>query len=150
MQVCDLTANAQLKAEFKVIYASWRAGSLRKLQEEYDEKLAEARDAHAAAGVAPPKPALKMDRGAIITMVEQTITNFNKKEDSKPLEERCIRKTFTRAGQNPWCENTDAFKQHLDALQNNPVYGVLLTPNQALGNIEAALLANQFEMMLVL
>jgi hypothetical protein len=25
MQVCDLTANAQLKAEFKVIYARWRA-----------------------------------------------------------------------------------------------------------------------------
>jgi hypothetical protein len=76
-----------------------------------------------------------MDRGAIITMVEQTIANFNnKKEDSKPLEERCIRKTFTRAGQNPWCENTDAFKQHLDALQNNPAYGVLLTPKQALDN----------------
>ena len=31
-----------------------------------------------------------------------------------------------------------------------PVYGVLLTPNQALDNIEAALLANQFELMLVL
>ena len=63
MQVCDLTANAQLKAEFKVLYARWRAGSLRKLQAEYDEKLAEARDAGAAAAVAPPKPALKMDRG---------------------------------------------------------------------------------------
>ena len=150
MQVCDLTANAQLKAEFKVLYARWRAGSLRKQQEEYDEKLAEARDASAAAAVAPPKPALKMDRGAIITMVEQTIANFNKKEDRKLLEERCIHKTFTRAGQNPWCENTDAFKQHLDDLQNNPVYGVLLTPGQALDNIEATLLANQFEMMLVL
>jgi hypothetical protein len=83
-------------------------------------------------------------------MVEQTIANFNKKEDCKPLEERCIRKTFTRARQNPWCENTDAFKQHLDDLQSNPVYGVLLSPNQALDNIEAALLANQFEIMLVL
>jgi hypothetical protein len=71
MQVCDLTANAQLKAEFKVLYAArWRAGSLRKQQEEYDEKLAEARDAGAAAAVAPPKPALKMDSGAIITMVD--------------------------------------------------------------------------------
>jgi hypothetical protein len=30
------------------------------------------------------------------------------------------------------------------------VYGVLLTPGQALDNIEATLLANQFEMMLVL
>ncbi len=37
--------DAQLKAEFKVLYARWRAGSLRKQQEEYDEKLAEARDA---------------------------------------------------------------------------------------------------------
>ncbi len=34
-------------------------------------------------------------------------------------------------------------------LQNNPVYGVLLTPDQALDNIEAALLVNQFEMMYV-
>ena len=58
------------------------------------------------------------------------------------LMQRCIRKTFAQAGQDPWAADTTAFKQHLDSLCSNPAYGIL-TPKQVRHNIADQLLANQ-------
>ena len=138
MQICDLTANAQLKRDFQFYYMEWRSGELCKLQEAYEDRVAEADGAVAD----PPKPVLKRDRRAIIRMVEQAFAKFNAAEVAKPLAQRCIRKTFAQAGQDPWAADTTAFKQHLDALESNPVYGVL-TPKQVRHIIEDQLLANQ-------
>ena len=41
------------------------------------------------------------------------------------LAARCIRKTFVRAGQDPYVADTTAFDAHLEALMSNPTYGVL-------------------------
>jgi hypothetical protein len=116
----------------------WRAGELRNLQEAYEERVAEADGAAAD----PPKPVLKRGRRAIIRKVEQAFAKFNVVEVAKPLAQRCIRKTFAQAGQDPWAADTTAFMQHLDALGSNPVDG-LLTPKQVRDSIEAQLLANQ-------
>ncbi len=94
----------------------WRAGELWKLQQAY---VAEADGAAAD----PPKPVLKRDRRAIIRMVEQAFAKFNAAEVAKPLAQRCVRKTFAQAGQDPWAADTTAFKQHLDSLESNPAYG---------------------------
>ncbi len=84
----------------------------------------------------------QVDRRAIIRMVEQAFKKFNDAEVAKPLAQRCIRKTFAQAGQDPWAVDTTAFKQHLDSLCSNPTYGIL-TPKQVRHNIADQLLANQ-------
>ena len=87
MQICDLTANAQLKRDFLFYYMEWRSGELCKLQEAYEDRVAEADGAVAD----PPKPVLKRDRRAIIRMVEQAFAKFNAAEVAKPLVQQDIR-----------------------------------------------------------
>ena len=86
------------------------------------------------------------DRRAIIRMVEQAFKKFNDAEVAKPLAQRCIRKTFAQAGQDPWAADTTAFKQHLDSLESNPAYAVL-NPKQVRHNIADQLLANQMALL---
>ena len=120
----------------------WRAGELRTLQGAHEEHVAEAD----GAGAEPPKPVLKRGRTAIIRMVERTFATFNTEEAATLLAERCIRKTFAQAGQDPWAADTAAFKKHLDSLESNPAYGVLL-PKQVRHNIEDQVLANQMALL---
>ena len=54
-------------------------------------------------------------------MIQEAVREFNETEESKPLEQRIIYKTFHHAGQAP-TENESAFLQHLDKLRTSPAY----------------------------
>ena len=116
------------------------------LQHDMGSGTSAAQELHRRFGAEPPKPVLKRDRTAIIRMVERTFATFNTEEAAKLLAERCIRKTFAQAGQDPWAADTAAFKKHLDSLESNPAYGVLL-PKQVRHNIEDQVLANQMALL---
>lgn len=147
LQVCDLACNAQLKTLFKAHYLQWRAGQLRRLQAEYEERVAELSET----GVGRiPKPTLKRDRSAIIHMVEAAFRQFNDEQSAKVVEERTIRKTFQRAGQDPFAEDLSCFDKHIADLMDNPTYryGTLTAKETANQLTDKTLAAQMAELQL--
>ena len=104
------------------------------MQAEFEKAASESDDPE----IAIPKPVLSRDRPAIIKMVESAFAAFNSDQLKLPVEDRCIRKTFAQAGQDPWAADTSAFEGHLDSLMQNPAYSQLTQEGQAKANQAAA------------
>jgi len=122
MQVCDLSCNAPLKRRFKSHYTQWRAEQLRTQRQAFSEAADEAEDA----GVAAPmgfKPVVKRDRAAVVNMVQKAFKGYNDEQLQEPVAARAIRRTFVKAGQDPYAADTAAFTKYLNELEDHPVYG---------------------------
>ena len=105
LQVCDLVANKEFKAEIKRLYMRFRAEYLK-----------------AERAKTPDEPMrrikIKIQVVKMTEIVEQSVKTFNDKQCGNPS----IRNTFKKAGQHPWEDCEEDFKAHLDALEKLPLY----------------------------
>ena len=96
------------------------------------------------AGVAAPmgfKPVVKRDRAAVVNMVQKAFKGYNDEQLQEPVAARAIRRTFVKAGQDPYAADTAAFTKYLNELEDHPVYG--RAPDRVRETLAVSLLQNQ-------
>lgn len=104
LQVCDLTANKQIKAIIKEAYYKWRAQYIKAERSRLGDKHAHIK--------------LKMNIEEMTSIIEKSVKHFN----SLQKESRSIAKTFIKAGQDPYTNCEEEFNAHLEALAKLPSY----------------------------
>ena len=102
LQVCDLIINKKLKQNIRELYYRWRAPHVRSLRE---------------SGV-KGRVDIKIPRDTLIDICEKSVKKLNLQERLKPT----IRKMFRKAGQDPFFDCSELFKQHLDSLSKDAMY----------------------------
>ena len=115
LQVCDVAANAQLKAHLRRWYFEWRRGAVRLLLEAGQTGQAK----------------LKLPRDEFIVAVEGIHKTFNQEQRAS----RSLEKAFRKTGSDPWSEDGDIdFGNYIHNLQAEGTYAALqdtLDKNQA-------------------
>ena len=106
LQICDLVANKEVKSLIQKGYLKYRKEFIK-----------------AERAKTPDDPnrriTMKIPVVQMMEIIEEAIKEFNRRQ----RETGSIRKMFVSAGQNPWVECEEEFKEHLDALAKLPVYG---------------------------
>ena len=107
LQVCDVAANAQIKAQLRRWYFEWRRKAVAALLEAGHTGQAK----------------LKMPRDDFIVGVEGTFKGFNREQRTT----RSLEKAFQKTGSDPWSEDGDiAFANYVHALQAEGTYGTMM------------------------
>ena len=117
LQVCDLVANKEFKAQIKREYMRFRAEYLKaeraKTPEEPMRRI---------------KVKIQVDK--MTELVEKSVKIFNDGQRGNPS----IAKTFKSAGQHPWEACEEEFKAHLDSLEKLPLYKSASREEQIMNN----------------
>tara|TARA_B100002003_G_scaffold240916_1_gene261989 strand:- start:17 stop:466 length:450 start_codon:yes stop_codon:yes gene_type:complete len=144
-----LCVNNDLKKRFKKHYRKWRAQQLSSQRQLIQDELNVARDLGETINPSKFSLSLHRDRQRVIQIVQRIFAEFNEEQLRITPNERVIRRTFAKAGQDIEAVNQDEFHKHLQKLTQSAPYGpssqTLLYRQQPLdlGNEDESLL-NRF------
>ena len=106
LQVCDLTANKEIKSLTQKGYLKCRKEFIK-----------------AERAKTPDEPnrriTMKVPIVKMMEIIEEAVKEFNNRQ----RETESIKKTFISSGQHPWQDCEEDFQRHLDNLSKLPLYG---------------------------